>query len=185
MTLSLLTSLLFGMVPALRASAASPGAALKSGAMQHSRRAAALRWMLAAEIGFSVAVLFLCGLLLRSFQRLTSVDLGFTSDHVVLFDLGPRQASRESPRPTSASGLLKLVRRLPGVQAASISLQRPMGGDMVWIQTPFIRLPGLPNETVRPREVPVSPGFFDTMRIRWIWRAATSSPKRALATPHR
>ena len=167
-TLSLVTTLLFGIVPALRASAASPDAALKSGGMQHSRRAGALRWMLAAEIGFSVAVLFLSGLLLRSFERLTSVDLGFTSDNVVLFDLGPRQASRESPRPSSVSTLLEFVRHLPGVQAASISLQRPMGGDLVWIQTPVIRLPGRPSETVRPREVPVSAGFFQTMQIRWI-----------------
>jgi hypothetical protein len=43
-----------------------------------------------------------------------------------------------------------------------------MGGDIVWIQTPIIRLPGGANEAVRPREVPVSDGFFQTMQIRWI-----------------
>ena len=113
------------------------------------------------QIGFSVAVLFLCGLLLRSFQRLTSVDLGFTSDNVVLFDLGPRQASRESPRPTSdaVSSMSFVISR--EYKSASISLQRPMGGDMVWIQTPVIRLSGGGNEAIRPREVPVSPGFFE------------------------
>jgi len=164
--LSLVTALLFGVVPALRASAASPGAVLKSGAIGHSVRARALGWMLAAEIGFSVAVLFLSGLLLLSFRKLTAVDLGFASDNVVLFDLAPRKP--ENLRGRLGAELLESVRHLPGVEAASISLQRPMGGDMVWIQTPFIRLPGQPNETVRPREVPVSAGFFKTMRIRWI-----------------
>jgi len=57
---------------------------------------------------------------------------------------------------------------LPDVQAASLTQQRPMGGDMVWIMTPIIRLPGGANETVRPREVPVSPGFFNAMQIRCI-----------------
>jgi predicted permease len=164
--LSLVTALLFGILPALRASAASPCAALKSGSMQHSRRVGAIRWMLAAEIGFSVAVLFLSGLLLLSFRRLTSVDLGFTSDNVVLFELTPRQP--ENPHRGSGARLLEFVRQLPGVEAAGISLQRPMGGDMVWIQTPFIRVPGRPIETIRPREVPISPGFFETMQIRWL-----------------
>ena len=168
--LSLIAMLLFGIVPALRAtsphSAASPNAALKAGAAQQSGRMGALRSMLATEVAFSVAVLYLSGLLLLSFKKLTSVDFGFTADNVVLFDLAPRQP--ENPSPASGAGLLEAVRRLRGVQAASISLQRPMGGDIVWIQTPFIRLPGGANEAVRPREVPVSTGFFETMQIRWI-----------------
>ena len=69
---------------------------------------------------------------------------------------------------TQGSDVLEFARQLPGVQTASISLQRPMGGDMVWIETPIIRLPGRLNEAVRPREVPVSDGFFETMQIRWI-----------------
>jgi predicted permease len=164
--LSLITGMLFGILPALRASAASPETALKAGGVQHSGHAGPLRWMLAAEIGFSVTVLFLSGLLLLSFRRLTSVDLGFASANVVLFDLLSRQP--ENPRPNSASDLLAFVRQFPGVEAASISLQRPMGGDMTWIQIPIIRLPGKPNEAVHPREISVPSGFFRTMRIRWI-----------------
>jgi predicted permease len=168
--LSLAATLLFGIVPALRAtsphSAASPNAALKAGAAQQSGRMGALRSMLVAQIAFSVAVLYLSGLLLLSFKKLISVDLGFTPDNVVLFDLAPRQP--ENRPDSSGAEVLETVRRLPGVQAASISLQRPMGGDIVWIQTPFIRLPGGANEAVRLREVPVSTGFFETMQIRWI-----------------
>jgi len=92
--LSLIATLLFGIVPALRAtsphSAASPNAALKAGAAQQSGRMGALRSMLATEVAFSVAVLYLSGLLLLSFKKLTSVDFGFTADNVVLFDLAPR-----------------------------------------------------------------------------------------------
>jgi predicted permease len=166
LAISLLAGMFFGIVPAVRASAASPETALKTGGTKHSGRVGPLHWMLAAQIGFSVAVLFLSGLLLLSFRRLTSVDLGFASTNVVLYELAPRPP--EIPGLKPASDLLAVVRGLPGVQAASISDQRPMGDFMMWIATPIIRLAGRSNETVRPREVPVSPGFFDTMRIRWI-----------------
>ncbi len=164
--LSVITTLLFGIVPAVRASAASPDSTLKSGGTHHSGRVRALRWMITAEIGFSVAVLFLSGLLLLSFQRLISVDLGFNGDNVVLIELAERKPGNSPPH--SASALLEVARHLPEVQAAAMSLQRPMGGDMVWIETPFIHRRGHPNETVRAREVPVSAGFFETMQIRWI-----------------
>lgn len=164
--LSLVAALLFGIVPALRASAVSPNSAVKGRGIQHSGRVGALRYMVATEIAFSMAVLFLSGLLLLSFQKLISVDLGFVSDNVVLFDLAPKQPG--NPPSSSGAELLEAVRRLPEVQAASISLQRPMGGAFAWIQTPIIRLPGGANEAVRPREVPVSGGFFETMQIRWI-----------------
>ncbi len=164
--LSLLTALLFGVVPAFRASAVSPDAMLRTGGTQHATRAGSLRWMLAAQIAFSVSVLFLSGLLLLSFRKLISIDLGFTSDNVILFDLSPRQPGAH--RPNSGEQLLEHLRHLPAVPAASISQQRPMGGAMVWIMTPVIRFPGRANETVRPVEVPVSAGFFSAMQIRWI-----------------
>ena len=88
---------LFGVVPALRASSVSPGDALKAGGTQNSGRIGSLRWILAAQVGFSVAVLFLSGLLLLSFRKLIAVDLGFARDNVVLFDLAPRDPEKPSP----------------------------------------------------------------------------------------
>jgi putative ABC transport system permease protein len=164
--LSLLTVFLAGALPALRASATAPDATLRTGRMQHSSPGLSLRWVMAAQIGFSVAVLFLSGLLLLSFGKLITVDLGFVSDRVVLFDLAPRHA--ESRRPDSGADLLAHIRHLPGVQAAGISRQRPMGGALVWIMQPFVRFPGRPAEAVRPMESPVSAGFFHAMQIRWI-----------------
>jgi predicted permease len=167
MALSFLTALLFGVVPALRASSVSPGEALKSGGTQNSSgRISSLRLVLAAQVGFSVAVLFLSGLLLLSFRKLIGVDLGFASHNVVLFDLAPRNP--ETHRPDSGAELLAYLRHLPAVQSASLSQQRPMGGHMVWIMTPIIRFPGRASETIQPVEVPVSAGFFSAMRIRWM-----------------
>jgi predicted permease len=166
MAVSLLTAILFGVFPAVRASAISPGEILKAAGAKNSERIGLLRWMLAAQVGFSVAVLFLSGLLLLSFRKLIAVDLGFASDNVVLFDLAPRHP--ESHRQDSGTALLEHLRHLPAVQAASLSQQRPMGGAMVWIATPTIRLPGRAKETIQPVEVQVSEGFFSAMRMRWI-----------------
>jgi putative ABC transport system permease protein len=164
--LSVLSTILFGLVPALRASSARPEAALKERGMHHSARLGSLRWMLAAQIGFSVAVLFLSGLLLLSFRKLIAVDPGFTRDNVVLFDLAPRDPfNRHSD---SGVKLLEHIRDLPDVRAAGLTAQRPMGGDMVWIMTPFVRFAGRANEIIRPAEVPVSIGFFNAMQIHWI-----------------
>jgi predicted permease len=155
---SVLTTVLCGGVPAWRASTAAPRAAL-----QTSRRLRPLRWMLAAQVGFCVAVLFLSSLLVHSFRRLIAVDLGFRRDHVALFDVAPRL-----PGAGSAPGLLDAIRRLPEVQAASFSQQRPMGGDRAWVVMPFVRFRGGEAESVRPRAIPVSTGFFGTLGIRWI-----------------
>ncbi len=164
--LSVLSTILFGLAPALRASSTRPEAALKGGAMQQSARIGSLRWTLTAQIGFSVAVLFLSGLLLLSFRKLIAVNPGFTRDNVVLFDLAPRDPFNRHPEP--GLKLLEHVRSLPGVLGSSLTAQRPMGGDMVWIMTPFIRFAGRANEIVRPIDIPVSDGFFHAMQIRWI-----------------
>jgi predicted permease len=164
--LSVVSTILFGLIPALRASSARPEAALKRGGMHSSARIGSLRWMLAAQIGFSVAVLFLSGLLLLSFRQLVAINPGFSRDNVILFDLAPRDPIDRHP--DSGVQLLAQVRALPGVRAASLTAQRPMGGDMVWIMTPFVRFPGRANEILRPLQIPVSDGFFNAMQIRWI-----------------
>jgi putative ABC transport system permease protein len=93
--ISVLTVLLFGVVPALYASSASPAPILKSGQSRISARFRVLCWALTAQIAFSVALLFLSGLLLISFRKMVKFDLGFAKENVVLFDLQRRDAPDE------------------------------------------------------------------------------------------
>ncbi len=159
------TTVLFGLAPALRASAVSPHETLKAGGGKQSGRIGILRPLLAAQVGFSFVVLFVGGLLLASFQKLTNVDLGFSKTGVVLVSI---QARKLEPVKTRVAGmqLLDHVRRLPNVQAASLSAQGLIGGNFAWVMTPIIRMPGREQEPVRPRYLAVSPGFFETMQIR-------------------
>ncbi|HEV8038306.1 MAG TPA: ABC transporter permease [Bryobacteraceae bacterium] len=160
------TTLLFGLAPALRGSAVSPHEALKTGGAKQSSKIGLLRALLASQVGFSFVVLFLGGLLLLSFQKLTSVDLGFSKDRVVLLDIRMQNQARNDQTYLVALQLLDRVRQIPTVQAAGMSLQGLMGGDYAWVMRPGIRFPGHQLESVKPRYLPVSTGFLETMQIR-------------------
>ena len=150
----LLTTFLFGLAPA---------------------RMGVLRPVLSAQVGFSFVVLFVAGLLLISFAKLTSVDLGF-SKNVLLFNMDMRGPGSGGPGPRGGVGLgekaralqgelLDRLRRFPGVRAAGTSLFALMGGASTPIISPPVRFPGRAAEPIRPRFLAVSPGFFATMQI--------------------
>ena len=155
----------FGLIPAVRASGVAPFDALKTGGGSQSGRTGLLRMLLAAEVGFSFMVLFIAGLLLISFQRLTSVDLGFAKNGVILFSIQAKDINGEKARVASLE-LIDHVRQLPNVEGAGLSAQGLIGGNFMWIMTPVIRFAGRETESVRPRYLAVSPGFFETMQIR-------------------
>lgn len=160
------TTVLFGLVPALRASSVSPHEALKEGGAKQTGRIGLLQPLLASQAGFSFVVLFVGGLLLLSFHKITSVDLGFSKDHVALFDISMKDSERNDRSYLVASKLLDLVRRTPTVQAAGLSIAGLIGGNFAWVMTPAVRFPGHEAEPVKSRYLEVSPGFFETMQMR-------------------
>ena len=169
--MSLLTTLLFGMAPALRASASKPLDAFKDGGRQ-SARIGLLRPILTAQVAFSFVVLFVAGLLLTSFYRLTSVDLGFSQKNVLLFEMdlaGTLGAGGSGVRADRARALqvevLDRLRHFPGVQGAGTSLFALMGGATTPVLGPPIRFAGSGIERTRPHFLTVSPGFFATMQV--------------------
>ena len=119
-------------------------------------------------MSFSFAVLLVGGLLLLTFQKITSVDLGFSKTGLVLFDVETKGSIEDEKAGFVASQLLDRVRQLPGVQAAAMSEEGLMGGDYVWMRTPAIRFPGRQPEPVKPLYLAVSPGFFEAMQIRFL-----------------
>ena len=174
----LATTTLFGLAPALRASAANSTEALKEGGANQSARTGVLRTVLAAQVGFSFMILFVAGLLLISFQRLTGVDLGFSQKNVLLFSLdsGGGPSSPGSPGGGGIAGaspkaraiqaeLLDRLGHVPGVQSASASGIALMGGATAPIISPPVRFAGGEPERIRPQFLSVSPGFFSTMQI--------------------
>jgi predicted permease len=159
--LTLLTTALFGIVPALRASSVAPIIALKTGGGRSSAGAGLMRPFVAIQVAFGLVVLFVGSLLVLSFARLSGVNPGFATSDVLLISL---EAVQRVDAHQQRTGLLQVLDRLsgvPGVQAVSAAESNLLG--RAW--THYIRVPGSGRETIEATMVPVTPGFFETMTI--------------------
>ncbi|HEY1342695.1 MAG TPA: FtsX-like permease family protein, partial [Bryobacteraceae bacterium] len=163
----IVSMLVFGVVPAFRASGVSPHETLKTGG-GNSRRAAFLHPLLAAQVAFSFVVLFLGGLLLLSFQRLANVDPGFSSRGVALYRLRSKVKRDADQERLAEVRLLDELHSLPGVEGAGLSQVPLLAGDFGWVAFNLVRVPGRPEEPRGPRSLGISPGFLDAMRIRLV-----------------
>jgi putative ABC transport system permease protein len=88
------------------------------------------RWLLGAEVGLTVVLLIGSGLLLKSYQRLRTTNLGCITDNVLTMTIGlPETAYKTGvQRVNFYEALLEKVRALPGVQAAAFTRVVPGGG---------------------------------------------------------
>jgi putative ABC transport system permease protein len=125
--LSLLSTVIFGLVPALHASRLDLSDALKQGGSKTTgtRGGARLRSVLVvAEVALSVVLLIAAGLLVRSFQALEHVDLGFTKDRVLVAytEYAVSEADEQADirkRSRFYADVLDQLRAVPGVRAAA------------------------------------------------------------------
>ena len=170
MALALATTIFVGLFPAFQTRHRSIGQALtESGARTgHSRTRQQVRGVLVvSEIALALVLLFSAGLLMRSFERLTSFNPGFDPRGLLSMRvyLGPEPASSEKLA-TRALQLNDLLRTLPGVNAASVSSDVPLsGGGSAIFYTP--EGTNIAAEQQRPRAYVhrVAPDFFHTVRI--------------------
>jgi predicted permease len=157
--LGCLTTVVFGIVPALRASTASPGEVIALGERAHSTKAGAVRSLLAAQVAFSLMILFIAALLMRSFDRLLAVDLGFNAEHVVLLSVEARDRLEPERAREAKRQLLERLQVLPGVESASLSGWALFRG---YSNSNNVSLPG--GGRAQTFRLDVSPRFFQTMR---------------------
>jgi predicted permease len=121
------------------------------------------RSLVAAQIAFSLMVLFIAGLLLRSFDRLLSVDLGFSPDRLVLLTIEARDPLTGDQARSINRRLLERVRALPGVDNASLSGWALFRG---WSWGNRVNVPG--GGVADTYRLAISPAFFGTMGTRMI-----------------
>lgn len=159
--LALVTTALFGIVPALRASSVAPLTALKSGGGRSSGRAGVMRPFVAAQVAFGLMVLFVGSLLVLSFSRLTRVDPGFATSDVLILSLETLERADQKQQRTALFQVLEHLANVPGVQAVSSADVNLLG--RAW--THNFRVPGTEHETLEATVAPVTDGFLETMRI--------------------
>jgi putative ABC transport system permease protein len=129
--LSVLTTLLFGLAPAVRILNLDLSESLRDGSANSSTglRRQNLRALLAGvQMALAVLLLLGAGLMLKSLAALSRVDLGFETGHVLTLQLQPPEASYPKPEAVVAfyRTLLERVRALPGVKAAGIVRSLPL-----------------------------------------------------------
>lgn len=166
--LSVLTALLAGVPPTLRASALSPVAVLKdealtaSGGLRKSRLTSSL---VVLQVALSLVLLTCAALFFRSLQKAQSLDPGFDPDHVYLasFDLSPLNYSGAQAVEFQRQVLAR-VSALPGVQSATLADFSPLNFS---IHSSGILPEGYvprPHESVEADRGTVSTQYLETMR---------------------
>jgi len=169
LAISLLATILFGSLPALRASALDPVGALKdeSGSATGSRRGGRLsRGLAVAEIAFSLLLLVCAGLLVQSFRAARGFDPGFNPRNVLLesYDLFPAGYS-EAQGNTFNQQVLEKARALPGAKDAALADWVPLGfGSNADDFVPEGYVAGK-QEAIEAGIAHVSPGYLATMEI--------------------
>ncbi|HSZ15579.1 MAG TPA: ABC transporter permease [Terracidiphilus sp.] len=132
--LALVTGLLCGLAPAFAALRTDVNRHLKEGGRSgtegggHARLRSTL---VIAEIAIALVLLSASGLLLRSFEKMRSVDLGFRPEHVTMasYSLPQKQYAKQSQVDTFNRDLLQRLNQLPGVTASGLTSLIPAGGN--------------------------------------------------------
>jgi predicted permease len=127
------TCMIFGLLPAVRATATSPGAAMKAGSRgstDTAERFGLRRILVVAQVALSLVLVVGALLFVRSLRNLVTLDAGFTQENLVVATFDFRRAGESEERLRSRFGaLLERLRHAPGVQDAAQVRNVPIGGS--------------------------------------------------------
>ncbi|MGQ0642107.1 MAG: ABC transporter permease [Gemmatimonadaceae bacterium] len=163
---SLLTGIIFGLVPALHATRPSLVPALKGEAPAGGKKSRMSRGLVVAQLALSLTLLVVAGLFGRSLRSATAIDKGFNSDNLLTanVDVGLQGYSR--PRGTVFFAQLKSrLEQLPNVRAVGYADIIPLSLNS---QQRGVTIPGYTpqeNERMEADYASVTPGYFEAMAI--------------------
>jgi predicted permease len=136
---SILTSIAFGLVPALRITRSGLQEVMRSGESAAARASLRpTRVFLVGQVAASVLLLTGATLFIRTLRNLEAVDAGFDRDHLLLMSIDPRESRYQGDRVTGLlDELMQRLPALPGVRSAALAYI-PVFGDSatknVWVQ---------------------------------------------------
>jgi putative ABC transport system permease protein len=167
---SLLTLLVFGLGPSIVSSRTDLRDALsqsaKSGTSLSRRRGPKV--LIAIEVGLAFVLLVGAGLLMKSFRRMTTIDLGFDTRNLLTLrlDLNAERYSETSARTTFTKTFVESLKGIPGVTSASV-WGPGMPGRATWVVSaiPEGRQPDDPRSIVMSARHSVNPGALSNLGI--------------------
>ncbi len=174
-----LTPLLFGLLPALRSTRVSLSSAMRgsqSGEAGRSLRFHPRKWIVGSQVALSLVLLVAAGLLLRSFVKLVTLDIGFDRNNVLLVHTDLR--TPKIPVDRQAATYEEIERRLsalPGVLSVGRSKITPISDRLNWdnsVHTEWTKTPNVDqgwsdaDAKFLVYENYISPGYLPTLRMR-------------------
>ena len=150
---------LFGVIPALHASATDTLSALKGDAQPRSRRRF-MRSLIAAQVAFCFVILFISGLFVSTFKNLTKQSNGFSADRILTLDTVAPGAL-----PVAWQQVADRLRSVPGIEQVSIAGWPLLSG---YGSNNSISVNGGPPSDDLTYFLPVSPDWIDTMKIQLV-----------------
>jgi predicted permease len=164
---AILTGLIVGLVPALRAARGDLSAILRGGRGVVGGRQRLRTALVVAQVAGSLMLLISAGLFMRSLGAARQTNLGFNPSHVINLSMDPREIGYTAVQSREFyKTLLERVRALPGVLSVSTAPAVPMGyvfkGDTLVIDG-YQPPPGQPAPNASYNVI--SPDYFQTMRI--------------------
>ncbi len=174
--LSVLSSLLFGLVPALRYAGPRSGPALRNAGRNISpgrERHRARNFLVVGQVAMALVLLVSAGLMIRTFQALRTVDPGFAdAHHLQLLRISiPGSLVAEPERVTRIqNGILETLTAIPGVKSAGFVSEMPMEGfDSDWDEI-FAEDKVYADNAIPPLRLykHISPGLLETAGTRLV-----------------
>ena len=165
---ALVTGLVVGIVPALRGSGRGVIEAIRDGGRTMTGSRSRLRMVLvAAQVGGSLMLLIVAGLMIRSLSHAQRSDLGFDPRNVLNFTLDPNEIGYSRQQGLQFyTQLLERIESMPGVESAGVAFSVPMGyyNDFDWVEVPGYEIPHGEAQPIVAYNI-VTPGYFRTMHI--------------------
>jgi predicted permease len=163
-----LTGILFGLMPAFRATRMTLAESVKEGgsATQGGSRLRLGKALIAGQVALSLALLIGASLFIRTLRNLQNVNVGFQREKIAIFDIDPTNLGYGGQRLRGFyDQLLERARGVPGVGSATLSAMTPMSN--------YMRMSSFSAEGYQPKSDkspfaltnPVTSGYFTTLGI--------------------
>lgn len=164
---SVVTGVLFGLIPAVKCSRMEPRAGVLTRRMEFGTgRFSSTRVLIASQVALSLVLLFGSALLAHSLSALETENLGYQRTHILIVSTDPRLAGYQ---PNQLLALYQQfdarLNRMPGVLSASLARYTPVDGTL---SRDNVSVEGRTLKAGQPAsvdEVAVGPRFFETLRV--------------------
>ncbi|HEX7284238.1 MAG TPA: ABC transporter permease [Vicinamibacterales bacterium] len=166
---SIATGILFGLMPAIHAATGRSLSLLRSTRVTGSAQASAgtRRALMLAEVAMALVLVTGAGLMLRTMNNLTRIDVGFDHEQIIAAQFTLPQRYDAPKRAAFYEQVVERLQAIPGVANAAYTFSIPVAGSQ-WNSIFIVEGQPVPERSQLPGSAwtPVTPGYFETMGIR-------------------